>query len=314
MDSQPNRRDFLKTTGAAATAMALGVGGQQAARAAKREYGISLAAWSLHRSIGEGAGKRPMLDMPKLARHEFNIEAIELVNRMLASTEKAYVDQFIKNAADNSVKILLIMVDGEGNIGAEQEEGRKDAVARHSKWIDIAADMGCHSIRMNWGGAPGDAMSNPESLKAFIERSVSAFRQLCDYGETKNINVIIENHGGPSSYPDAMEKLMAAVGHPRFGTLPDFGNFPRDNAGNYTIDIYDAVDRLMKFAKAVSAKCYDFDDQTGLETKLDFERLVSIVVDKHGYHGYIGIEYEGNRLGEFDGIKAARKLLEKLRG
>ena len=63
----------------------------------------------------------------------------------------------------------------------------------------------------------------------------------------------------------------------------------------------------------MSAKCYDFDDTTGLETKLDFERLIANVVDKHGYHGYIGIEYEGNRMTEPDGIKAAKKLLEKLR-
>ena len=71
----------------------------------------------------------------------------------------------------------------------------------------------------------------------------------------------------------------------------------------------------MVFAKiAVSAKCYDFDDKTGDETKLDYPRLISNVVDKHGYHGFIGIEYEGNRLSEFDGIKACKKLLDKLRG
>jgi hypothetical protein len=42
--------------------------------------------------------------------------------------------------------------------------------------------------------------------------------------------------------------------------------------------------------------------------------MIQIVCDKHGYKGYIGIEYEGNRLSEQDGIKAAKALLEKLRG
>jgi len=70
----------------------------------------------------------------------------------------------------------------------------------------------------------------------------------------------------------------------------------------------------MNFAKAVSAKCYDFDDQTGVETSLDFERLMAIVVDQHGYHGHVGIEFEGSRLSEFDGIKACKKLLESLQG
>ncbi|MBI3877834.1 MAG: sugar phosphate isomerase/epimerase, partial [Verrucomicrobia bacterium] len=98
------------------------------------------------------------------------------------------------------------------------------------------------------------------------------------------------------------------VDHPRFGTLPDFGNFPDD------VDRYDAVDKMMPYAKAVSAKCYDFDDKTGNETKLDFPRLIANVVDKHGYHGNLGIEYEGDRMKEFDGVKACKKLLERLRG
>jgi sugar phosphate isomerase/epimerase len=304
MKSNVTRRQFLKTTGAAATVAAFG---GLTVNAATREYGISLAGWSLHRTIGTGENQIPMLEMPKLSRHVFGIEAIELVNRMLASTEQSYLDEFMKNCASNDVKALLIMVDGEGSIGADDEAGREDAVTRHQKWVDIAAGMGCHSIRMNWAGAPRDVMENAEQLQAFIDRSVAPFRKLCDYGDSKNINVIIENHGGPSSYPATMETLMAAVDHERFGTLPDFGNFPED------VDKYDAIDRLMPFAKAVSAKCYDFDDQTGEETKLDYEKLIANVVDKHNYHGYIGIEYEGNRLSESEGIKACKKLLEKLR-
>ena len=31
------------------------------------------------------------------------------------------------------------------------------------------------------------------------------------------------------------------------------------------------------------------------------------------YHGYVGIEYEGGGLSERDGIKATKKLLEKVR-
>jgi sugar phosphate isomerase/epimerase len=127
------------------------------------------------------------------------------------------------------------------------------------------------------------------------------------------LNVIVENHGGPSSYPAAMEQLVAAVDHERFGTLPDFGNFPRKADRSYEFDVYDAIDRLMVHAKAVSAKCYDFDDDTGLETTLDYERIIANVVDKHGYSGYIGIEYEGRRLSEFDGIKACKRLLDKLK-
>ncbi len=305
MNQGISRRGFLKTASIGAAGLALG--GVAPRAFAARDYKISLAAWSLHRTIGTKEGQTPMLEMPRLAREEFGIEAIELVNRMLASTEKSYVDQFIKNATDHKVKILLIMVDGAGSVGAPSEDARKSAITQHIQWVDIAADMGCHSIRMNWAGHTDDTMKTTEALNAHIDRSAPTLRAICQHADKKGLNVIIENHWGPSSYPDALIGLIKKVDHPRFGTLPDFGNFPDD------VDKYDAIDRMMPYAKAVSAKCYDFDDATGDETKLDYPRLIANVVDKHDYHGYIGIEYEGNRLSEFDGIKACKKLLDKLK-
>ena len=114
---------------------------------------------------------------------------------------------------------------------------------------------------------------------------------LTDYGVKNGISIICENHGGPSSNPDAMVALMKAVGKPAFGTLPDFGNFPQ-KGGKYTIDVYDAIARMMPYAKGVSAKSYDF-DESGKEKKLDFARIMKIVTDA-GYHGFVGIEYEGS--------------------
>jgi sugar phosphate isomerase/epimerase len=126
---------------------------------------------------------------------------------------------------------------------------------------------------------------------------------LIEYADAAGINVLIENHWGLSSDPDWLMPLIEKVNHPRFGTLPDFGNFPDE------IDRYDAVQRMMPRALAVSAKCYDFDDN-GDETKVDFARMMGIVLDA-GYSGYVGIEYEGERLPEREGIEACKKLLER---
>jgi sugar phosphate isomerase/epimerase len=281
----------------------MGVG----AMAAKRTYDISLAGWSLHRAIGKKDDQRDMLDMPQIASEDLGINAIELVNQMMSASDPQYIGKLAANASKYGTKILLIMIDNAGAAGADSREERNEAVKKHKEWIDVAADLGCHSVRMNWAGAPKKFLNNEAVQEDMISRSVKTFRKIAKYGDKKGLNVMIENHGGPSSYPDHLIELIKRVDHPRFGTLPDFGNFPED------VDIYDAIDRMMPYAKAVSAKCYDFDDETGLETKLDFERLISNVVDKHGYHGYIGIEYEGNRLSEPDGIVACRKLLEKLR-
>jgi L-ribulose-5-phosphate 3-epimerase len=306
MSNTHTRRDFLKHTSIVAAGMATASGLGGTAMAAKRSYDISLAGWSLHKALGRGANQKNNLEMPQIASEEFGINAIELVNQMMSASDAPYIKKMAANAAKNNVKVLLIMIDGAGDAGSNRENSRMKAVENHNNWIDIAADLGCHSVRMNWGGAPKDFLTNKDALEAFVARSVPGFQAIVDHGAKKGLNVIIENHWGPSSYPDILVDLIKRVDNPRFGTLPDFGNFPEG------VDNYDAVDKMMPYAKAVSAKCYDFND-AGDETKLDYERLISNVVDKHGYKGHIGIEYEGNRMSEYDGIKACKALLEKLK-
>ena len=76
--------------------------------------------------------------------------------------------------------------------------------------------------------------------------------------------MIVENHGGLSSNGEWLAAVIKTVNNPRCGTLPDFGNF-----GNY--DRYKGVKELMPFAKGVSAKSHDFDEQ-GNEVRTDYRR------------------------------------------
>ena len=215
--------------------------------------------------------------------------------------DSAYLKDLKKRADDNQVTCVLIMIDGEGDMSAPDKDERSRAVENHKKWVDAAAALGCHSIRINTGEhySPSDVGAVAEACAA-----------LNDYGVQHKIGVICENHGGPSSNPDALIALMKAVNSPNFGTLPDFGNFPKTD-GKYAIDIYDAIERMMPYAKGVSAKSYDFDEKAN-ETTLDFPRIMMIVT-MAGYHGFVGIEYEGDRLSEPEGIKATKKLLEAIR-
>lgn len=299
------RREFLKVAAGAAAVGVAGLGGSAQAEGKKRQFGISLAAWSLHREVF--GGKLKVMDAFKVIREEFDIDAFELVNTMLEVPTASYVTRLFKQGEKYHIKIPLIMCDDEGAFGDSDPEERAKAVRNHEKWVYIAQDLGCYCIRVNWRGSEANTEHDPAKAKEFIGRSVDSYKQLVDIGDKCGIKIIIENHGGPSSYPEILTGLMKAVGSPNFGTLPDYGNFPDD------VDRYDAVDKMMPYAKAVSAKCYDFGPD-GKETKLDYEKLVQICVDKHGYHGNLGIEYEGNRMSERDGVKACKALLVKLRG
>ena len=74
-------------------------------------------------------------------------------------------------------------------------------------------------------------------------------------------------------------------------------------------DRYKGVSELMPYAKAVSAKTHTF-DESGNETATDYFKMMDIVM-KHGYHGYVGIEFEGGG-DEYEGIKKTKALLERV--
>ena len=287
------RRDFIKTTGAATLAAGAIA---KSAFAAEKKFQISVAAWSMHKAFY--AGQMEMMAQPAFVRG-CGIEGLELVNSFFKSPQYGYLKDFMKEADSNGVKILLIMCDNEGDMASQDKDFRMLSAKNHHKWVDIAHVLGCHSIRCNSGsGKPGD--------KEAVKRAAESFSELSDYAAQAGLNVIIENHGGLSSHPDDLVSLMKAVGKPNFGILPDFGNFPDD------VDRYDAVEKFMPYAKAVSAKCHDFDEQTGNETRTDYDKMMKVVLDS-GYQGWVGIEYEGDRLGEADGVRATKTLLEKVR-
>ena len=308
-----NRRHFLGATVAAGAAVGLGLrpawADEPTGKPAAGKIGdfkISLAEWSLHKRLFADRAKMSEnnLDFPKMAREEFGIEAVEFVNQFFKDKahDSAYLKDLKKRADDQGVTCVLIMIDGEGDLSADKAK-RTKAVEGHKKWVDAAAALGCHAIRVNTG-------SNYN--KDDVATVADGCGRLVEYGIANKIKIICENHGGPSSNPDALLALMKAVNKPEFGTLPDFGNFPKKKQGGYEIDIYEAIARMMPYARGVSAKSYDFGPD-GRETMLDYARILKIVTDS-GYHGFVGIEYEGSRLSEPDGIRATKTLLESLRG
>jgi len=302
-DRRFTRRAALKIAGAAAAGVALDPL-SQTARAAMNDkplFKISLAQWSLHRTIR--GGKLDNLDFAATTKNDYGIEAVEYVNQFFKdkATDAAYLADMKKRAADAGVRSLLIMIDGEGALGDPDQAKRKQAVENHYKWVEAAKALGCHSIRVN--AASGGSYDEQ------LDRAADGLRRLTEFGAARDLNVIVENHGGLSSNGAWLAAVMKQVNHPRCGTLPDFGNFRISKDEQY--DRYQGVKEMMPFAKAVSAKSHEFDEH-GNEKHTDFKRMVKIVLDA-GYHGYIGIEYEGSTLSEPDGIRATKRLLERVR-
>ena len=297
-----NRRRFLKQSMqlAGTLSFANSISASLNTKEKKPLFKISLAEWSLHRTLF--GGKLNHLDFAKTAKNDYGIMAVEYVNQFFKdkAKDRSYLREMKKRAANLGVKSLLIMIDGEGALGDPDPAKRKVAVENHYKWIEAAKFLGCHSIRVN--------AQSRGSYDEQMERAADGLRQLSEFGATHKINVIVENHGGLSSNGAWLTAVIKKVNHPRCGTLPDFGNFNIGNGEQY--DRYKGVTEMMPMAKAVSAKSHDFDAQ-GNEVHTDYERMMKIVLAA-GYRGHVGIEYEGDRLSEPEGIRATKQLLERL--
>jgi L-ribulose-5-phosphate 3-epimerase len=245
--------------------------------------GISLAQWALVEEIC--AGKWNNLDFPRIAREDFGLNGIEFVNTFFEVPTVTYLQKLKQNAANYGVKMLLIMVDDEGDGCEASKEGRQQFATNHRKWVDIAAYLGCHAIRTNCRGPEG--ADRTEALKWAAE----SYRLLLEYARPANISIVIENHGGVSNDPDWMVSLMKEVKDPGFGTYPDWRE-PVPDFANYSY-----LQKTIPYAKGMSYRNQPTEELTA--------QMIGLSKDS-GYKGWYGIESNGR-----EEIRKGIELLNK---
>jgi sugar phosphate isomerase/epimerase len=303
-----NRREFLTIAGASAVTAAGSLGSPRPANAADPLYKISLAEWSINRPLF--GGQMQHLDFAKIAK-SVGIGAIEYVNQFFKDKAKdmTFLREMNTRAQGEGVTQVLIMCDGEGNLGDPDAAKRQASVENHYKWVEAGKVLGCHTIRVN-----GYSSGTPDEQMKLVS---DGMRKLCEFADTHAINVVIENHGGLSSNGKWLVQTIKMVKHPRAGTLPDFGNFriagPSRNNPDVKVESYDSyvgVAEMMPLAKGVSVKprVWDFN---GNSSDIDLLKMMKIVVDA-GYRGHVGIEH-GPEGKELEGVAQLRQQLEAVR-
>ena len=280
-------------------------------------------------------GKMSILEFPRVVREDFNIQGAEYWNIPMIQKRRdsKFIKELNKKTSDYGLENTLMLVDlfdlktrESKSICDKDPKIRNEAIEEHKEWIDVAKSIGCSSIRVNlWS----EGMS-AEEVKNI---SVEGLGKLLEYSSTLDMSIVIENHGGFTSDGAWLVDLMKSINHPNLGTLPDFGtlNFcveraqPREeemyspNCLNQ-YDKYKGVEEMLPYAKGISAKSINFDNN-GNETNTDFERMIKLIKSS-SFEGYMAIEYEGALMQMFgrdpsdylssnDGILATKKLIEK---
>ncbi len=295
-------------------------------------YKLSLAQFSLFRL--EMMRQTDPMDFAKIAS-KLGFEGLEYLQMsytggLLREKKKTSLNGIKKlakdlntRASDYNQKNLLIMIDIAPDLGTYVEN-----FDDYHTWIDCASEMKCHSVRVNLRGSD-------DNLSEWSENSIINLSKLCEYSEPLGINIIVENHGGYSSNADYLVNVIENVNYNNMGTLPDFGNFcikqdEKKLSETYKLltegaekssdrpptlydtcverfDMYDGVEKLMKYAKGVSAKTHGFDSE-GNDVDIDYKKMLQIV-KKSGYSGFIGVESQIFTMDPIEAINASKKLL-----
>lgn len=309
------RRDFLSRLGAGTAAAGLARGGDQlwaaaqghAARSASgdKRQRIAVSTWSLHNYFQSTRDKEfdlpgqmlALLDFPEMIADKYKVHHLEFCAPHFASTEPSYLQELKDRLEKAHSHVVNMPVDIEeiwtkGGLSDPDKKVRDNAVDASKKWIDVAAAIGSKAVRCD----PG--RMNAKNLAPTIE----SYKALADYGKSKGIHVIIENHGGVGSeHPEELVHLFKGVANDFIGALPDFANFPDEPIREKGLRL------LFPYAHVVChAKGLEF-DASGNETKFNFPKCVEIA-KQAGFKGVYSIEYEGPG----DPYEGVQKVLDEL--
>ena len=243
-------------------------------------------------------------EFPARARDTFGVDAIETVAFQFAGLDDPEIDRFATALDASGVRLLNICIDA-GDLLETDADKRAADVAVIEQWIARFAAMGSQFVRIN----PGSPFSahHGDGLPTHL---VDALAELGAFAKGHGTRLLVENHGGPSSDPTWMRRLLDAVGPDACGLLLDLGNFdvltsrlmpvlfagasdPSEVlAGTDLTPLYDGIEALAERAELVSLKAHHVAED-GTVGFVDLERALAILT-AHGYDGPLSVEYEGN--------------------
>jgi len=292
-----NRRKFLQDS--AASALAAGLAsklgwaqsspGGGSADTTKRER-IAVSTWSFHSYFPQTREKDfkwpgKILDLrefPELIADKYHVHSLELCNAHFESTDPSYINDIKAALAKAHSRVVNMPVDyesdwrGKGLCDPDDKPWRWE-IAERKKWIDIAAELGAQSIRPN----PGGTVKMTD-----LSRPIAAYRELGEYGKSKGVKVLIENHGNVAAKAENIVAIIKGAGPEWTGTLPDFGNFPE-------AERYHGLELMFPYANVVCHARGVKSNAQGEETAFDFPRCMQIA-KAAGFKGVYSAEFGGD--------------------
>jgi sugar phosphate isomerase/epimerase len=230
----------------------------------------SICSYSFHRSFASGA--MDIFDYIQWC-HETGFTQLDpwMKHLELGLTDQAFVDRVLAAAEKVGLPFGCIAVDG-AHIYDESADQR-DANRRMAyRWIGIAERLGATQVRIDAGG--------PEEMTdAIFAVIVDGYRDLIDHVAARDIEIVVENHWGPTKHPDNVVRLLENVDG--LGLLFDTNNWAEGKQ-------QEGWERCAKYARLTHVKTFAF-DEAGNDPTVDLGKAIRLL-KATGYSGTWGVE------------------------
>jgi hypothetical protein len=219
-----NRRRFLFSSAAAASAISLARAQDAATRAKLDRISVMTNDFDTFlpeiwdRSQPVAPKELDMMDLPDAVADRLHLHNLEVCNINLLSMEPSYIGNFKQRLEKAKSKVVDFVVELDppetryrGHISPCSPDPaiRARAIEMTKKWIDIAAVLGSPSIMPNQG---------VHYLTDDLTPAIEGLKTLIAYGKTKNVAVILEPRGQRLEQLVAMIKGSGAYSNPQVGT------------------------------------------------------------------------------------------------
>jgi sugar phosphate isomerase/epimerase len=273
-------------------------------------FQFSIASYSFHRALA--AGKQDIFsyitDSKKLGAAQLDpwnghLAAVgqedaviragqDPENARFSSLSDDYVARVRAAADDAGLPFVCLAVDGAHIYEADPAKRRQNRASAY-RWLDVAHKLGATQVRIDAGG-PGNM---PDEVFEII---IDGYNDIIKRAGDKGIQVLVENHWGPTHYPENVVKLLEHIDG--LGLLFDSNNW----ADGYQERGWELC---APYAKAVHIKTFEF-DADGNDPTVDIPRVVRMLANA-GYNDVWGIESVPRDGDEYGAIIKTAALIEK---
>jgi sugar phosphate isomerase/epimerase len=291
-----NRRTFLATTGAAVAAglpararQATGTG--TGAPTTKARFRTGLVAYSYRQALQSKA--MTYQDLIRIAV-DTGTDGIDMTVYWLPGTTDDVLLPLRREAYRNRVEIYSVGT--RVRLAQPTAELREKELVELRRWVDVAQKMGATHVRVFGGTKPADA-----TLEQAVGMAVETLKRGAEYAGARGVILGVEDDGGITDYAKETIQIVTGADSPWAGMNLDIGNFRPPK-------VYEQVEMSIPHAVSTHIKTTIAQDDGKTRAPYDWDRVFAMFA-RHGYRGYMGLEYEA----EEDPATAVPKHLKQLK-